>query len=393
MALLRARDGRDRRHGRVAHVVLRRLAGAAHIPERAGEFSGAARRTDGAVCGARGRLVRTVAVGPRRGEQGHAPRDHGPRAIHIGVGQPRRPSRGRDRGESHQPASGAYHCVDRLVEERDAEPYPGANRTGSGTALRRDGALLSIALCAWYRRRTLAGSERAGVRSAEGRRRRLVRAPRASRRTAAAWRSSSDSKGNGTWRSCLQTAPTHEPWLRPSTSKAVAGQGTADWSPDGDWIVTGGDDGQGKGLFKIPVDGGGEPVRLLAGEARGPVWSPNGDLIVYASPTGRRSRRFGRAPWCETGRHPCRDAGGAGPPGWSPPFPAATVRAWCIVPEALNPRTSGCSISSRTRTVSSLDLADRGYLNTFDITPDGKYLVFDRTRQNSDIVLIDLPKK
>jgi hypothetical protein len=32
-------------------------------------------------------------------------------------------------------------------------------------------------------------------------------------------------------------------------------------------------------------------------------------------------------------------------------------------------------------------------LNTFDITPDGNYIVFDRARQNSDVVLIDLPKK
>lgn len=47
-----------------------------------------------------------------------------------------------------------------------------------------------------------------------------------------------------------------------------------------------------------------------------------------------------------------------------------------------------------TRKTSQLtDLIDRGYLMTFDITPDGKYLVFDRTRQNSDIVLIDLPKR
>ena len=38
-------------------------------------------------------------------------------------------------------------------------------------------------------------------------------------------------------------------------------------------------------------------------------------------------------------------------------------------------------------------IADRGFLNTFDVTPDGKYLVFDRTRQNSDIVLIGLPAK
>ena len=37
-------------------------------------------------------------------------------------------------------------------------------------------------------------------------------------------------------------------------------------------------------------------------------------------------------------------------------------------------------------------LSDRGALRTFDITPDGKYIVFDRSRENSDIVLIDLPK-
>jgi hypothetical protein len=38
-------------------------------------------------------------------------------------------------------------------------------------------------------------------------------------------------------------------------------------------------------------------------------------------------------------------------------------------------------------------LSDRGFLTTFDITLDGKYLVFDRTRQNSDIVQIHLPAK
>jgi hypothetical protein len=31
-------------------------------------------------------------------------------------------------------------------------------------------------------------------------------------------------------------------------------------------------------------------------------------------------------------------------------------------------------------------------LRTFDITPDGKEIVFDRSKQNSNIVLIDLPK-
>jgi hypothetical protein len=32
-------------------------------------------------------------------------------------------------------------------------------------------------------------------------------------------------------------------------------------------------------------------------------------------------------------------------------------------------------------------------MRTFDITPDGKQVVFDRLRENSDIVLIDLPQK
>ena len=32
-------------------------------------------------------------------------------------------------------------------------------------------------------------------------------------------------------------------------------------------------------------------------------------------------------------------------------------------------------------------------MRTFDITPDGKHIVFDRLRENSDIVLIDLPNR
>jgi len=38
-------------------------------------------------------------------------------------------------------------------------------------------------------------------------------------------------------------------------------------------------------------------------------------------------------------------------------------------------------------------LSDRGgRIQTFDITRDGKEIVFDRIRENSDIVLIDLRK-
>jgi hypothetical protein len=38
-------------------------------------------------------------------------------------------------------------------------------------------------------------------------------------------------------------------------------------------------------------------------------------------------------------------------------------------------------------------LNNPAFMRTFDITPDGKQIVFDRLRGNSEIVLIDLPAK
>ena len=37
------------------------------------------------------------------------------------------------------------------------------------------------------------------------------------------------------------------------------------------------------------------------------------------------------------------------------------------------------------------ELDNLATMRTFDITPDGSMIVFDRRRQNSDVVLIDLP--
>ena len=167
------------------------------------------------------------------------------------------------------------------------------------------------------------GSERPGLRSAQGRRQRIVRAPcrvagwqpRGGRRQTA--------RKAAPRRSCRQTAPTHEPWRRRSTSKAGRSEAPQTGRPTAAWIVAGGDDGQGQGLFMIPVDGG-APVQLVSGEAHNPVWSPNDDLIVYARAV-RRSRWCQRAPRRETGQYPCSDAGREGPRGRRAPFPAAAV--------------------------------------------------------------------
>jgi len=164
------------------------------------------------------------------------------------------------------------------------------------------------------------------------------------------------------------------------------GQGSADWSPDGDWIVTAGSDANGPGLFKIPIDGG-EPVRLRSGPVLNPVWSPKGDLIVYGGPVvGGTVPLLGVKPDGTAveladvrarlggGHRFLRDGSGVVylPRGQSLDFwlfDLATQKTWPLT-----------------------HLSDQGTLTTFDITPDGKFIVFNRTREISDIALIELPK-
>jgi len=47
-------------------------------------------------------------------------------------------------------------------------------------------------------------------------------------------------------------------------------------------------------------------------------------------------------------------------------------------------------VTHTTRVLARFD--NRGEIRTFDITPDGKQIVFDQLRDNSDIVLIELPQ-
>jgi Tol biopolymer transport system component len=166
-------------------------------------------------------------------------------------------------------------------------------------------------------------------------------------------------------------------------------KGTADWSPDGGWIVTGGsDDAQGPALFKIPVDGG-APVRLVAGQAVNPVWSPDGNLIVYAGARvpGQLAPLLGVRPDGAPVKLPPVRVGGGGhrflPNG----------RGLVYLPRNSNQSPDFWLLDLATGNQRQLTrLSNQGTLGTFDIAPDGKQIVFDRSRENSDIVLIDLPR-
>jgi Tol biopolymer transport system component len=175
--------------------------------------------------------------------------------------------------------------------------------------------------------------------------------------------------------------------LAPSIEiQGTAGQAAADWSPDGSWIVAGGLDAKGPALFKIPANGG-DPIRIVTGQAVNPVWSPDGSLIAYGGPLVA-----GQTPlaWMR-------------PDGTFVDLPPVRVRAggYRFLPDGsgLVFRPTDASpdfwlLDLATKTTRQLTrLSDRGgRIQTFDITPDGTEIVFDRIRENSDIVLIDLTK-
>jgi Tol biopolymer transport system component len=174
-----------------------------------------------------------------------------------------------------------------------------------------------------------------------------------------------------------------------SIAEGIVAQGSSCWSPDARWIVTGGSDASGPGLFKIPLEGG-SPVRLVSGPALNPVWSPDGSLIVYA---GTNVSTF--APLLAVR-----------PDGTSVELPHISLRR---LGEHVRFSPDGKSLIYMQGLLASqdfwlLDLAsmksrpltklqNRATMRTFDVTSDGKQIVFDRLRENSQVVIIDLPKE
>jgi Tol biopolymer transport system component/predicted Ser/Thr protein kinase len=161
---------------------------------------------------------------------------------------------------------------------------------------------------------------------------------------------------------------------------------SAGWSPDGTWIVAGGTDKDGPGLFKIPPDGR-EPVRLTKGVALNPVCSPDGSLIAYMGPA----------------------VGVTGPllmvrsPIDAPPIQVRVAGAryrfvpgsekLVYVPGSLLSPEDFWLLDLSTKKTHRLSNFENYSTRTFDVAPDGKKIVFDRLKENSDIVLIDLPGK
>jgi serine/threonine protein kinase len=165
-------------------------------------------------------------------------------------------------------------------------------------------------------------------------------------------------------------------------------RGSVSWSPDATWIAAGGYDAGNAGLFKVPV-GGGAPVRLASGRASDPVWSPDGSLIVY---TGAIVAAHAPLLAVRADGTPIK-------------MPSIALRRGG---ERYRFLSDGRSliymqgdftwqdfwlldlVTMKNRPLTKL--TDNGAMRTFDVTADDEQIIFDRARDNSDIVLIDLSK-
>lgn len=157
------------------------------------------------------------------------------------------------------------------------------------------------------------------------------------------------------------------------------------WSPDGKWIAVVASEGKEQPLFKIAVDGG-APVRLVGGINYNPVWSPDGRFIAYSESRGGPTHQLkGVTPE----KQPFR-------------LPEVTVRAggnrYRFLPDG---KALVLMLGYvRHQDFWLLDLATGkqrqltnlrpGFdMKSFDVSRDGKQILFDRFRENSDVVLID----
>jgi Tol biopolymer transport system component len=169
-------------------------------------------------------------------------------------------------------------------------------------------------------------------------------------------------------------------------TEAFEVRGAPSWSPDNKWIAVGADQGEGGRIYKLPVAGG-ELIRLVETLSYHPVWSPDGRFILYAGP--------------DVGAfHPVKAITPEGEPYPIPEiYSLSGVESYRFLPDASGLvlvqgyyRTQNFwLLNFATGELRQLTNLPPGFaMRGFDVSADGKEIVFDRIRESSDIVLIEL---
>lgn len=165
-------------------------------------------------------------------------------------------------------------------------------------------------------------------------------------------------------------------------------QGSPAWAPDGRFIVSAASDHGIPHLFRVPVDGR-SPASFVGEYSLDPAWAPDGRLIVYSGPDIGTTFSV-KGVTAEAAPHP---------------LPALTLtrgaRHLAFLPGGRSLVFLRGEIQHKDLWLVDLDSGAERQLTSlppdfdvrdFDLSPDGREVVFERVQERSDLVLLDRPR-
>jgi Tol biopolymer transport system component len=165
-------------------------------------------------------------------------------------------------------------------------------------------------------------------------------------------------------------------------------QGAPAWAPDGQSITIAGVTKGVPRLFSVPVDGR-SPARFVDEHSVDPVWSPDGDIVVFSGPDIGTTFPM-KAVTAAAAAHTLPTmmlTRGARRVAFMPGRRALVVARGDIRHKNL------WLIDLATGAEQQMtDLAADFEMRDFDISPDGRELVLEQVQEHSDIVLLELAK-
>lgn len=165
-------------------------------------------------------------------------------------------------------------------------------------------------------------------------------------------------------------------------------QGAPTWAPDGHSITTAAEDHSVPHLYRVPIDGH-PPTSFLKEYSVDPAWAPDGGFVLYSGPDIGTAFSV-KAATAQATPHP---------------IPGMTLtrgtrhftfldggRALVLLRGEIQHKNlwlvNLVNGGERQLTNFSPDFDVRD----FDISPDGREVVFERVQERSDVVLLDLPR-